>query len=97
MTLHFVHFKPMTRRQISDSSKLKEFADNNFKFDENGRKLSKHVENTVGKGEIAHYEQFLLSHSLFKRLFSQRRQKVSLGGNGLRWKLKRLHLRLHSV
>ena len=29
-------------------------------FDENGRKLSKQVENTVGKGEIARYEQFLL-------------------------------------
>ena len=39
---------------------MKEFADDNFKFDENGRKLSKQVENTVGKGEIAHYEQFLL-------------------------------------
>ena len=30
------------------------FADNNFKFDENGKKFSKQVENTVGKGEIAH-------------------------------------------
>ena len=45
---------------ILNSSKLKEFADYNFKFDENGRKLSKWVENTVGKGEIARYEQFLL-------------------------------------
>ena len=43
-----------------DSSKLKEFADDNFKFDENGRKFSERVENTVGKGEIARYEQFLL-------------------------------------
>ena len=34
--------------------------DDNLKFDENGRKLSKWVENTVGKGEIAHKEQFLL-------------------------------------
>ena len=25
-----------------------------------GKKLSKWIENTVGKGEIAHYEQFLL-------------------------------------
>ena len=39
---------------------LKEFADDNCKFDENGRKLSKREENNVGKGEIAHYEQFLL-------------------------------------
>ena len=39
---------------------LKEFADDNFKFDENGSKLSKWVENIVGKGEIARYEQSLL-------------------------------------
>ena len=52
--------QPITRRQILDSSKMKEFADDNFKFDENGRQLSKWVENTVGKGEIACYEQFLL-------------------------------------
>ena len=32
---------------------MKEFADGTFKFDENGRKPSKQVENTVGKGEIA--------------------------------------------
>ena len=40
------------------SSNLKEFADDNFKFDENGRKLSKHIENTVGKGKIACYKCF---------------------------------------
>ena len=45
---------------------------NNFKLDENGRKLSKWVENTVGKGEIACYEQFLL--------FPQCFQKPSLAG-----------------
>ena len=39
---------------------MKEFADDNFKFDENGRKYSKRVENTVGRGEIAHNEQYLL-------------------------------------
>ena len=42
-------------------------ADNNFKFDKNGRKLSKRVENTVGKGEIAHYEQFLLFPQCFQK------------------------------
>ena len=36
-----------------DTSKLKEFADDNFKFDKKGRKGLKRVENTVGKGEIA--------------------------------------------
>ena len=33
--------QPITRRQILESSKLKDFADNNIKFDENRRKLSK--------------------------------------------------------
>ena len=57
----------MTRRQILDSSKLKEFADNNFKFDENDRKLSKWVENTVGRGENARYEQFILFPQCFQK------------------------------
>ena len=43
-----------------DSSELEEFADDYFKFNKNGRKFSKRVENTVGKGEIARFEQFLL-------------------------------------
>ena len=58
---------PITRWQILDSSKLKEFADDNFKFDEIGRELSKQVENTVGKGEIARYEQFLLLPQCFQK------------------------------
>ena len=53
-------FNPLPDNKILDSSKPKEFADGNFKFDENGRKLSKRVENTVGNGEIALQEQFLL-------------------------------------
>ena len=51
---------PCPKRQILDPSKLKEFADDKFKFDENSRKFSKWLEDTVGKGEIARYEQFLL-------------------------------------
>ena len=46
--------------RILDPSKLKEFAEDNLKFLENGRKFSKWLENTVVKGEIAYYEQFLL-------------------------------------
>ena len=46
---------------------MKEFADDNFKFDENGRKFSKRVENTVGKGEIACYKQFLLFPQCFQK------------------------------
>ena len=51
------------KQQILDSSKLKEFAD------ENGRKFSRQVENTVGKGEIARYEQFLLFPQRFQKTF----------------------------
>ena len=51
----------LVRRQILDSSKLKEFADDNFKFDENGREFFKRVENTV------HYEQFLLFPQCFQK------------------------------
>ena len=46
----FLYVNPFAKRQILDSSKLKEFAENNFKLDVNGRKFSKRVENTVGKG-----------------------------------------------
>ena len=55
------------KRQIFDSSRLKEVADDNLKRDENGRKISKRVENTVGKGEIARDEQFLLFPQCFQK------------------------------
>ena len=54
-------------KKIIDSSKLKEFAEDNFKFDEKGRKFLKRVENTVGKGEIARYEKFLLFPQCFQK------------------------------
>ena len=38
-----------------------------FKFDKNGSKLSKQVENTLGKGEIARYKQFLLFPQCFQK------------------------------
>ena len=50
-----------------DSSNLKEFVDDNFKFDENSVKFSKPVENNVGKGEIDRYEQFLLFTQCFQK------------------------------
>ena len=48
------------KQQNLDSSKLNEFADDKFKFDKNGRKFSKEVDNTVGREEISCYQQFLL-------------------------------------
>ena len=55
----------ITRRQILDWSKLKQSADDNFKFDENIRKFFKRVENNVGKEEISRYEQFLFFPQCF--------------------------------
>ena len=54
---HFLYLElsSFPKPQILDSSKLKEFADDNFNFVENGNKVFKQVENNVGKGEIAHW------------------------------------------
>ena len=54
------------QRHTIDWSKLKEFADNNFKFDENGGEFSERVENIAGEGEISRYEQFLLFPQCFQ-------------------------------
>ena len=64
--LHNLVFN-LPKWQIVDSSKLKEFADNNFEFNGYGRKSSERAENTVGKGEIAHYKQFFLFPQCFQK------------------------------
>ena len=66
----YMCLNPFPKRQILHPSKLREFADDNFKFDENGRKFSQRVENTVGKGEIARYEQFLLFPQCFQKTYT---------------------------
>ena len=60
LKFYYLIILPFPKRQILDTSKLKEFADNIVKFDENGRRFFKLVENTVGKGEIACYKQLFL-------------------------------------
>ena len=60
-------FYTFPKRQILDSSKLKEFADDNFKFDENDRKSSRWLKKAVGKGEIARYKQFLFFPLCFQK------------------------------
>ena len=54
---------------LNEQFSLNESADNNFKLNENKGKFSCSIENTVGKREIACYEQFLL--------YSQSLQKIS--------------------
>ena len=55
-TTNFRHFQNerVCRRQL-------------FRFVGNRREVSKQVENTVGKGEIARYEQFLLFPQCFQK------------------------------
>ena len=69
-------FNPFLKQQILDASKLREFADDNFKFDENGRNLSAWVEDTVGKGEIARYEHFLRFPQCFQKTCNCRRVRT---------------------
>ena len=66
----------LSKRQILDSSKLKEFADDNFKFDENGRKFFKHVENTVGKGEICSLRVISPFPTVFSKVLQCRHVKT---------------------
>ena len=53
------------KQQILDAFKLRELADDNSMFDENGKQFSKRVENIVEKEEIACYKQFLLFPQCF--------------------------------
>ena len=59
-------------------SKLKALADDNFKFAENGIELLEQVENTVGKGEIARFEQFLLFPLGFQKTSTADMKKLGL-------------------
>ena len=71
---------PFPKQHILDTSRLKKFADDNFKFDENGRKFSKMVENTVGKVT----SNFSLFHGVFKRLVLQTSKNQGLFGKGIK-------------
>ena len=67
ISAHFTNINSLPDDKILGRSKLKQSADYNFEFHENSRQLSKRVENTVGKGEIAHYKQFLLFPQCFQK------------------------------
>ena len=70
--------QPFPKQQILDSSKLKEFADDNFQLDENSRKYSKLEEKTLWEKEkLLVTSNFSFSNKVFKRLVRQTR--VCLG------------------
>ena len=53
---------------------MKHFADDSFKFDENGGKFSKRVENTVGQEEIARYEIYPFPMVFLKDLYTRHKK-----------------------
>ena len=66
--------EPFPKRQILHSSKLREFANDIFKFDENGRKFSNQVKKhggVGGKEKLLIMSNFSFSHSVFKRIVLQ--------------------------
>ena len=50
--------------------KIKGFADDDSKFNDNDRKFSKRIENIVGNREIDRYEEFLLFTQCFQKICS---------------------------
>ena len=72
---------PFCKRKIFGSSKLKEFADDNFKFNKNGSKFCKQIKH-CGKRRNCN---FSLSHGIFKRLKVLTRKNQGLFGKDLRY------------
>ena len=63
----YFYTTPITRRQTVDSSKSKEFADNNFKLDENGSQFYKQ-KTLREKEKLLVTSNFSFFHSDFKSL-----------------------------
>ena len=63
-----LNFNSFPERQILDSSKLKEFADNNFRFHENGGKFYKKARKHCGKRRNCSFVWYLSSEQMKKKL-----------------------------
>ena len=81
--LQMISINPFPNNNILNWSKLKEFADDNFKFYENGGNFFKWVENTVENEKLLFTSNFSFSHSVFKTLVMQTRKNQGLFGKGL--------------
>ena len=68
--------KPLPNDKISDWSKLKASADDKLKMAKMTKPLFDRVENIVGKGGNAGYQQFFLSLNVFQKPFSSESKKV---------------------
>ena len=63
---------------------MKDFADNNFKFDENNEKFPKTVENTEKQKKLFITSNFYFPHSVFKRHVQQTCKNKGLFGKELK-------------
>ena len=73
---------PFPNDKHLDSSKLKEFADDNLKFDKIGRKLSKRVENMWEKEKLLVTSNFSFSHTVFKDMYGRHVKTRACLGEG---------------
>ena len=53
-----------TQDSRTEYCKMKKFAHDSFKLDDNGREFSERVENIVGKGEISRLDQNSFFHNV---------------------------------
>ena len=65
--IRLININPFSKRQFFYSSKLKEFADDNCKFDKNGRKVFKWEENTMGKRRNCSLRAFFSFPTVFSK------------------------------
>ena len=68
----------LPNNKILDLSKLKAFADDSLNVYQNLKFASRRVENTVGKGENAGYQHFLLFPQCFQKASSLGSLKVGI-------------------
>ena len=67
---HFLNFPQCFQRAFFSGSLKVGIVWERVKLNKNGKKFSKRVENTEGKGEIARYEQFLLFPQCFQKTYA---------------------------
>ena len=70
--------------KILDSSKLKEFADDNFKFDKNGREFSEREKTQWDKEKLLVMSNISLCHRVFRRNVAQTSKNKGLFGRRLK-------------
>ena len=73
----------MKELTLSQTTNWKEFADDNFKFDEKGGKFSKRIKTLWEKEKLLVTSYFSFSHSVFKRYVLETLKNQGLFGKEL--------------